>query len=116
MKARNLIAIDATRINDTIRELIRNNGSRFGAVSFVKKDGTVRRLVFQHAQDNSARVVGSELGARMSATFAKNNPNMLRCWDHHKQAWRTVTLDRVCSVRVGGVQIRFREPSEVRAA
>lgn len=116
MKARQLISIDAARINDTIRELIRNNGSRFGAVSFVKKDGTLRHLVFQHAKDNSARVVGSELGARMSATFAKNNPNMLRCWDHNKQAWRTVNLDRVCSVRVHDVIIRFRDPSQVRAA
>jgi len=111
-----VVNINADDINGTIRELIRGAGSKFGAVVFVKKRGELRKLTFQHAKDNSARVVGSELGARMSATFAANNPNMLRCWDHAKQAWRTVTLDRVCSVRVSGVSIRFRDPATLRAA
>lgn len=111
-----VLNIDATNINATIRELITRNGSKFGSVAFIKKDGTLRHLTFQHAKDNSARVVGSELGHKMSATFAKNNPNMMRCWDHAKQAWRTVTLDRVCSVRVSGANIRFRNPAHVRAA
>lgn len=111
-----VIDIDVSNINDTIRELIRGAGSKFGAVVFVKKSGELRKLTFQHAKDNSARVVGSELGARMSATFAANNPNMMKCWDHAKQAWRTVTLDRVCSVRVNGVNVRLRDPATIRAA
>lgn len=110
-----VLNIDATNVNATIRELIARNGSRFGSVAFVKKDGTLRHLIFQNAKDNSNRVVGSELGARMSATFAKNNPDMMRCWDHVKQAWRTVNLTRVCSVRVSGVNIRFRTPQAVQA-
>lgn len=97
-------------INETIRTLIRDNGSRFGGIVFVKKDGTKRILTFQNAKDNSARIVGSELGAKQSATFAKNNPNMLRVWDHKKQAWRTVTLDRVISVRANGVTYKIRDP------
>lgn len=111
---RSAIDVRPEYVNDTIRELIRGAGSTFGAVAFVKKDGSIRHMVFQHAKDNSRRIVGSELGAKMSATFAKNNPNMLKCFDHNKQAWRTVTLDRVLSVRVHGQPFRFRDPRAVR--
>lgn len=98
--------IASTRVNDTLRNLITGAGSRFGAVVFRKKDGTLRKLVFQHAKDNSSRVVGSELGERMSATFARNNPDMMKAWDHQKQAWRTVNLDAIVSLRVHGATFR----------
>lgn len=116
MAKRTPLALDVrpAHMNETIRELIRGCGSRFGAVAFVKKDGSIRHLVFQNAKDNSARVVGSELGAKMSATFAKNNPDMMRCFDHHKQAFRTVALDRVLSLHVHGSPIRLRDAATVR--
>jgi hypothetical protein len=102
-----------TNLCNMIRAIIQSAGSRFGTVLFVKKDGTVRRLQFQQARDNSERIVGSELGQRMSITFAENNPNMMKVWDHQKQAWRTVTLDRVLSLRVNGETIRLREYSHI---
>jgi hypothetical protein len=95
-------------LNASIRGLIESAGSRFGTVLFVKKDGSIRKLQFQQARDNSGRVAGSELGQRMAATFSANNPDMLRIWDHAAQAWRTVTLSRVLSLRVHGTTYRCR--------
>jgi hypothetical protein len=90
------------------RSLILDAGTRFGSVAFVKRDGTLRHLTFQQARDNTHRVLGTERGERASMTFALNNPTMMRLWDHHKRAWRTVALDRVLSVRVGGKTHRLR--------
>ena len=90
------------------RSLILKAGSRFGSVAFVKKDGSLRHLTFQQAKDNTDRVLGTERGQQASATFALNNPNMMRLWDHYAQAWRTVTLDRVLSVRTNGRTYRLR--------
>ncbi len=97
-----------------VRALIENaRPGTYGSVVFRKKDGTFRRLVYQRGND-AAYISGTERGERARATFARDNPHMLRLRDVHvakrdgmHKAWRTVDLTKVVSVRCNGAIFRI---------
>lgn len=104
------VTLTMRRDPEVIRQLIAQTKG-YGAVSFIKKDGELRKLCYQHGRIGNY-VVGSELGQRMAATFAKNNPDMVRLVDVHqarkgKPPIRTVDFSRVLSIRANGVVVRF---------
>lgn len=104
---------------------------QFAAVTYLKKDGTLRYQVIQSGND-AAYCVGSERGQKASATFHKNNPTMLRRRDVRKlqaylrqckaegiepsevelrKFWRTIDCSRVYKLRRNGVTIAFKHPA-----
>lgn len=102
-------------MNETIRALIRSSGSRIGAVTFLKKDGTIRHLAFQNARDNmkAGRIVGSERGAKAAATRARNHPDLELVFGHNEQDFRCFYLPRVLKVRVNGHTYRVRRKEDI---
>lgn len=93
--------------NAAIRRLVDENENRYCSVVFLKKDGTLRRMLVHNAQ-RKFHVKGTELGQRMAASRAANNPNLITAWDASKRAFRSFHVDQVLSVRAGGKLYRFR--------
>lgn len=100
---------------------------QFAAVTYLKKDGTLRYQVIQSGND-AAYCVGSERGQKASETFHKNNPTMLRRRDVRllqaylrkckaenvepdqfelRKFWRTIDCSRVYKIKRGGIVITF---------
>lgn len=101
----NTLLTDLT--NERIRDLIEENRNRFCSVVFMKRDGTLRRM-FIHQAQMQKHVLGTERGAKASATRAANNPDQIIAWDNGKKAFRSFHLGNVLSVRARGRTHRFR--------
>lgn len=100
-----------TLMNEAIRSHIRSCGARIGSVVYFKKDGTIRRLRFQVAA-GPPRVKGTERGIRATATRAANYPEQMLVYEIGN-GFRTVNLDKVLTVKAGGVTTRYRHPQPV---
>ena len=79
----------------TVEELIDGTKGRTFGVSFVKKDGTVRRLVARTGVYRYVKGTG--------AGFGKGAMKPLRTvFDMTKGSYRTIPTDRVLEIRFGG--------------
>jgi hypothetical protein len=99
---------------DTVREIVAGQGSRFTTVEFVKKDGTLRTMLVQHAA-TKFRVKGdaaSESAQRATATRAAAHPNLLNIYDVDRGAIRSIDMNTVLTVKSGG-RVLFRNPLAV---
>lgn len=94
-------------ISDAIKAQISNSNCHFGSVEFIKKDGTLRRLVFQQSA-MPARIKGTQRGNRWSLTMAMRHPNLMRVWSVHDRGFRTVNLDTVLNVTTRRQTVHYR--------
>jgi hypothetical protein len=102
------VHLQAGFVQEHIREHIASCGSKIGAVVFIKKDHTVRKLLFQQAA-MAPRIKNTERGIKASAARAVSNPNLMIVYDIAKHDFRSVNLDTVLSVKAGGKVTRYRE-------
>ena len=102
----------STTADNVIRQIITSSGPRFASVAFVKKDGSLRHMTYVNARHRVKHLTHTARGEQASATFARNNPDMLRVWCTQKNGFRTVTLPRVVSIRVDGKAYRVRSYRE----
>ena len=91
---------------NTMAQLVLSAKGQFCSVTFIKKDGSERLMNIQpavikaHIKDPDEV---SEIDKQRTATRKANNPNLLPVWDVQKQAIRSVNLDTVTQIKVGGV-------------
>lgn len=86
------------------RGLIEAERGRIVAVTFTKKDGSLRTMKVQPAALRS-RVKGeaaSEAARKAVETRAANNPHLLNVWDVEKGAPRSINLATVSRIAAGG--------------
>jgi hypothetical protein len=86
------------------RDLIASAGGRFCAVTFIRKDGTERRMQVQPAA-LSRRLKGEAASeAAKRATFARQerHPHLLPVWDVRAGAPRSINLATVSRIAVDG--------------
>lgn len=95
---------EASEAMNEKRELIASAGSRFCAVTFIKKDGTARRMRVQpaslrlHVKGEAA----TDAGRKGAETRAARHPHLMPVWDAEKKAIRSVNLETVTRIAVGG--------------
>lgn len=84
--------------------LIKSAGSRFMSVSFIKKDGTDRLMQIQPAAIKNHLVgdAASDSAKKATATRKANHPNLYPVYDVGKRAIRSVNLDTIHTIVVGG--------------
>jgi hypothetical protein len=99
-----------TMINrDEAVKLLETTGDKFFNVVFLKKDGSTRSMTARYGVTKG--VLGdaaSEQGKKALATWRENNPNLIRLFDIHKDAFRTVNLDTILSLKIGGEEFTVR--------
>ena len=91
------------------RAILAAAGNRFVAVTFIKKDGTVRRMSV-HPTAIRSRVKGvgaSEVAQAATQRRAENNPHLLNVWDAKARAPRSVNLDTVLRIAADGREHLF---------
>jgi hypothetical protein len=89
-----------------IRALVATAGARFVSITFIKKNGEERTMVYNQLAA-APRVKGeaaSEQAQRATATRAERNPNLLNVWDNGKQAFRSINMDTIKTVKVDKVE------------
>jgi hypothetical protein len=80
-----------------IRDLIKEAGSQFVSVNFIKKDGSERQITFNPADHNDVKGTGTPTA----------DPNIFRIRDIKLGAWRSFDARRVVCVRIKGQITRF---------
>ena len=75
---------------DRVRELIKESGSRYVSVNFIKKDGTERQMTFNPRDFADIKGTGTPIA----------DPHIFRIRDNGKQAWRSFDSRRLMSIRV----------------
>ena len=94
-----------------ISSLIYSNKGRFCSVTFIKKDGTTRKMSIQPASITS-RLVGdaaSDSAKQATETRKANNPNLLPVFDAQKKEIRSINMDTIISIKANGVTYKFEE-------
>ena len=91
------------------RAILAAAGNRFASVTFIKKDGTVRRMsVHPTALRNHVKGTAASEAAQAAAhTRAVNNPHLLNVWDAKARAPRSVNLDTVLRIAADGREHLF---------
>ena len=87
-----------------MRALIDSAKGQYAGVVFTKKDGTLRTMNVQPAK-LKFEIKGedaSESAKRAVATRAARHPNLYNAWDVQKKAPRSINLDTVERITVGG--------------
>ena len=90
---------------NTMRALVASAKGQFCSVTFIKKDGSERLMNVQpaviqkHIKDPDEV---SEIDKQRTESRRANNPHLLPVWDVQKQAIRSVNLDTVTQIKVGG--------------
>ncbi|TNC44164.1 hypothetical protein FHG66_20745 [Rubellimicrobium rubrum] len=86
------------------RDLIESAGGRFCAVTFVKKDGTERRMQVQPAalRHRLKGDAASEAAKRATFTRQERHPHLLPVWDVRARAPRSINLRTVSRIAVDG--------------
>jgi len=86
------------------RALIQSQGGRFTSITFIKADGTLRQMRLQpaslkfHVKGDAA----TDAGRKGAETRAIHHPNLMPVWDADKKSIRTVNLETVTRIAVGG--------------
>jgi len=89
---------------DAKRLLIEDAGSQVVAVTFVKQDGSLRRMNIQ-PDALKAHVKGADAspaGQKAAATRKARHPHLMPVWDVEKAAIRSINLATVQSITTGG--------------
>lgn len=78
-------------------------------VSFIKKDGTERKMCVQPAAAQYRVKGDSAAPERQQAakTRAVQNPNLLNVWDCDRKAFRSINMDTVTRVACNGKEYLF---------
>lgn len=94
---------------DTMKELITSAKGQFCSVTFIKKEGTRRVMTIQPAKlkFEVKGESGSEPHRRAAATRAEKHPNLFPVWSVDAKGIRSVNLDTVESIKVGGATHDF---------
>ena len=79
---------------NTVRSIIESNGGKFVSISFVKKDGTYRLI-------NGRLGVTKYLKGGVNKNPRLNNDQLV-LWECKTKSYRTVNLNAVRDVSVGG--------------
>lgn len=107
--------MDREQTHALAKALIESAGSHFLSIEFIKKDGTVRRML-AHPTAIENRCVGdaaSESAKQKNATAKRNHPEMFRivdveaCKAGEPVAIRTINLDTLLSITVNGTRHDF---------
>lgn len=92
-----------SRNYEQMKALINSAGGQFASVTFIKKDGSRRVMNVQPASGKFHLAENpSEQHVRASETRAANHPNLMPIWDNAKKAFRSINLDTVEEIKVGG--------------
>jgi len=79
----------------TLKSIIRTANNKFVGLTFVKKDGSVRRL-------NGRMNIASKTGA---APTVAGLSEYLTIFDMQARNYRNVNMDTIQSIRTGGVEL-----------
>jgi hypothetical protein len=89
-------------VSKAVATLIKSNGSKFFGVTFIKKDGTERKLT------GHIRSVDGHKGDNTTKHFEKYVTVVLAQKDANgKEQFRNVNMETIQSVRMGGREIKF---------
>lgn len=104
------VHLQAGVVQEVIREHIDSCGSRIGAVVFIKKDGSFRKMRFNR-KAGFDQIKGTARGMQASAARAMSNPNLVSIGEITPKGtqWRSINLDTVLTVKAGGKVTRYRE-------
>lgn len=86
------------------KALIANAKGRFCGVTFIKADGTLRRMNVQpaklalHVKGDAA----TEAGQKATATRKARHPHLFPVWDVRANAPRSINLETVKAIRING--------------
>lgn len=86
------------------KALIASAKGRFCGVTFIKADGTLRRMNVQpaklalHVKGDAA----TEAGQRATATRKARHPHLFPVWDVQAKAPRSINLETVKEIRTSG--------------
>ncbi len=84
---------------DFLRSAIDRAGSHLVSVTFVKKDGSERKLTFNAKDHNDVKGTGTPC----------SNPNIFRVRETIKGQWRSFDAERVLQIRVNGEITKFTQ-------
>jgi hypothetical protein len=87
-----------------IRSIMESQGSRICAVTFVKKDGSVRHMLVQYAA-TATHMKGDEAPLYKQAAAAVrrgNYPNLLNVWDIQSHGFRSINMDTITEIKGQG--------------
>lgn len=86
------------------RDLLLSAGGRFCAVTFTKKDGTLRKMQAQPAAlgVRLKGVTAREAAQRAAHTRQERHPHLLPVWDVKARAPRSITLATVSRIAANG--------------
>lgn len=94
---------------DEQKSLIESAKGQFCSVTFIKKDGTRRVMTIQPAKlkFEVKGPDGSESHRRGAETRASTHPNLFPVWSVDSKGIRSINLDTVESIKVGGKEFAF---------
>lgn len=90
--------------SQTIREFLKQSGSTIISVTFTKKNGELRKIVFNPKDRQEIKGTGKE----------NTNPNIFRVRDFDIArnnngigAWRSFDCNRIVSIKTNGIVYKF---------
>jgi hypothetical protein len=93
-----------TKDYGTMRALVESAKGRFCAVDFIKRDGSLRRMIVQpaalkfHIKGSAASLAAQ----KRNEAWKANNPNLMPVWDVEKEAIRSINFDTVQRIAIDG--------------
>ena len=97
-----LQTVKTDAVSKAVANLLKSNGSKFFGVTFIKKDGTLRKL------GGHIRKVEGRSGDNTTRHFEKYVTIVLPQKDANgKEQFRNVNMETIQSVRMGGREIKF---------
>lgn len=98
-----LQVVKTDAVSKAVATLIKSNGSKWFGVTFIKKDGTERKLT------GHVRKVEGHDGGNTTSHFEKYLTVVLAQKDKNgKEQFRNVNMETIQSVRMGGKEISFK--------
>lgn len=87
--------MERTSIGDysKLKSLLLQNKDRIFSVHFIKKDGSLRKMICRLEVHKDVKGVGVNLSLEAAS-------RILKVWDIQKAGWRSIPLDRVIEVRM----------------
>ena len=76
-----------------IQAILREAGSQFVSITFIKKDGSLRQLTGNLKDHNDVKGTGTPT----------SDPHIVRIRESSKQQWRSFDTRRVVAIKTGGV-------------